>query len=246
MNRPISRITGGVESVSRSLFGIFATLLVFGAAMGVLEAAVVVYMREFWYPAGFGFPTAEIPADILAVEIWREVATLVMLGAVAFLAGKRFFDRFLYFLFTFGIWDIVYYVGLKLFVGWPPSLFTWDVLFLIPVTWVGPVLAPVLCSLTMIAMSIVLVTLEENGYRVRTSPLEVGLLIAGALMIFAAFVWDFTAMLVASGFSAGSEAFAEAVGNYVPESFHWGLFLLGEALVIAFVVLSIRNSRRLI
>jgi hypothetical protein len=246
MERPLSRITGGVESVSRNIFGVFAVLTVFGIAMGILEAAIVVYIRELWYPEGFSFPVADIPGNILAVELWREAATLVMLGSVAFLAGRRSLDRFLYFLFIFGVWDIVYYIGLKAFTGWPPSLLTWDVLFLIPVTWVGPVLAPVLCSLTMIVMSLVLVTLEENGYRVRTGPLELGLLFGGALLIFSSFVWDFTAMLATSGFSAGSEAFSEMVKNYVPQSFHWWVFLAGEALIVVFAVFSVRNARRLI
>jgi hypothetical protein len=246
MNRSLSRITGGVESVSRNVFGVFTVLAVFGVAMGVLEAAIVVYMRELWYPEGFSFPVADIPPNILGVELWREAATLVMLGSVGFLAGRRVLDRFLYFLFIFGIWDIVYYLGLKAFIGWPPSLLAWDVLFLIPVTWVGPVLAPVVCSLTMIIMALILVTLEENGYRVRTEPLELGLLFGGALLIFSSFVWDFAVMLAASGFSPGGETFSEAVRSYVPGSFHWGVFLAGEILIVSFVVLSVRKARRLI
>jgi hypothetical protein len=98
----------------------------------------------------------------------------------------------------------------------------------------------------MIVMSLVLVTLEENGYRVRTGPLELGLLFGGALLIFSSFVWDFAFMLAASGFSAGDAAFSEAVKNYVPQSFHWWVFLAGEALIAGFVVLSVRNARRLI
>lgn len=246
MDRPLSRITGGVESVSRSMFGVFAVLLVFGIAMGILEAAVVVYMREFWYPEGFGFPIADMPRNILTVELWRESATLVMLGAVAFLAGERFLDRFMYFLFAFGIWDIVYYIGLKAFTGWPPSLFTWDVLFLIPVTWTGPVLAPILCSVTMIVTSLVVMTLVENGSQVRIGFLEAVLLFGGALLIFLAFVWDFSVIIAASGFSAGNAAFREAVRNYVPESFPWKVFFLGEMFIAGFVALSIRNARRLI
>jgi membrane protein implicated in regulation of membrane protease activity len=53
----------------------------------------------------------------------------------------------------FAIWDIFYYIFLWLLIGWPESFFTWDILFLLPVTWVGPVLAPVINSLTMIVLA---------------------------------------------------------------------------------------------
>lgn len=246
MDRPIVRITGGVGSVSRNVFGVFALLLVFGMAMGILEAVVVVYARELWYPGNFGFPLAETPREILKAELLREAATLVMLAIVAFLAGRRRLDRFLYFLFTFGVWDIVYYIGLKGFIGWPPSLLTWDVLFLIPVTWVGPVLAPILCSVTMIVMALILVFCEEKGYAPRIDRLGAVMLFGGALVVFTAFIYDFAAMLVASGLSGGDAGFREAAGRYVPESFHWGVFLAGEALIVGFMIRAVNNARRLL
>ena len=61
-----------------------------------------------------------------------------MLLAVAYIAGGNGPQRFGYFLLSFGIWDVFYYVFLKVLIGWPESLLTWDVLFLIPLTWVGP------------------------------------------------------------------------------------------------------------
>src|SRR4030095_13106258 len=127
-------------------------LLLFSTAMGFLEAAVVIYLRKLYYPGGFDFPLVVIPRDVAVVELFREGATLIMLLAVGFLTGKTTAQRFCYFLFCFATWDIFYYVFLKVFLGWPESLLTWDILFLLPVPWVGPVLAPCLSSLTMILL----------------------------------------------------------------------------------------------
>ena len=83
------------------------------------------------------------------VEQLREASTLVMLIAVAFLGGRSARERWGVFLAAFGVWDIFYYVWLYALIRWPPSLMTMDVLFLIPVPWVAPVLAPVVVALEM-------------------------------------------------------------------------------------------------
>ena len=51
---------------------------------------------------------------------------------------------------AFGAWDIFYYVFLRLISGWPRTLLDWDILFLLPLPWWGPVLAPVSIALVMI------------------------------------------------------------------------------------------------
>ena len=112
---------------------------VFAVAMGFLEAAVVVYLRLHFYPNGFSFPLAVIPDNILLVEVVRELATIVMLAAIGWLAGQGFLLRFSFFSLAFGIWDISYYIFLKITLDWPASLLTDDILFLIPLPWVGPV-----------------------------------------------------------------------------------------------------------
>ncbi len=116
----------------------------YAIAMAAVESAVVVYLRALH---GGAEPLSvllhEIPDRLVAIEVGREAATLVMIVAVAAIAGSNVWERFLYFALAFGLWDIFYYVWLWVFIGWPPSLFTWDVLFLIPVPWLGPVLAPV-------------------------------------------------------------------------------------------------------
>ena len=101
-------------------------------AMGFLECAVVIYMREILYPGGFEFPLAAIEGDLALTEILREAATMVMLLAIGLMAGRNRSERFAWFLYSFAVWDIFYYVFLKILIGWPSSLLTWDILFLIP------------------------------------------------------------------------------------------------------------------
>src|SRR5580700_10847047 len=119
-------------------------LTAFSIAMGFLEAAVVIYLRKMYYPNGFHFPLTVVEPDIGLTEFLREAATVIMLLAIGILTGKNTSQKFGIFLFCFAIWDIFYYVFLKMLIGWPASLLDWDILFLIPVPWVGPVLAPCL------------------------------------------------------------------------------------------------------
>jgi len=122
----------------------------FGVAFALVEASVVVYLRALYYPAGFEFPLRLITMNHLGVEVAREAATIVMLAAMAAIAGRAGWEKFGFFLVAFGVWDIFYYVWLKEFLGWPATLMDWDVLFLLPLPWIGPVIAPVLISLLMI------------------------------------------------------------------------------------------------
>ena len=125
---------------------IILLLGVYAIAMALLEAATVVYLRELYYPEGFFIQsTVELRAiskNILIVEVWREVATIVMLLTVSFLACFGCKNRWAAFFWAFSIWDLFYYFFLYVFLGWPPSLGTLDVYFLIPWPWIGPVWLP--------------------------------------------------------------------------------------------------------
>lgn len=129
-----------------NVFKTTALLAAYAVAMALLEAAVVVYLRELYYPQGFFIRTATdlavIPSNILRVELWREAATIVMLAAVALLVFPSRRGRILAFLWTFSVWDLGYYLFLYVFLAWPPSLGTTDVYFLIPWPWLGPVWFP--------------------------------------------------------------------------------------------------------
>ncbi len=228
----------------RNLLVLFA----FGIAMGVLEAVVVVYLRHIYYPAGFDFPLAAIDHLIAAAEWVREICTLVMLLSIALLAGKRALQVFSYFIYSFAVWDIFYYAGLKLFLDWPASLSTWDILFLIPVIWTGPVWAPLLCSLLMILLAGLLLQRLEREEPFAVTGQEWALLLAGAVLIFAAFIWDFSLLLVQEHGLTGLFALHKTTLinlslSYIPQWFNWPLFLLGILCIVATMVLLHRRSR---
>ncbi|HPB25925.1 MAG TPA: hypothetical protein PLE11_09195, partial [Bacteroidales bacterium] len=94
-------------------------ILLFSIAMGYLESAVVIYIRELYYPEGFAFPMKLISEKIMITEFFREAATMLMLLGTAIIAGRNAIERFAYFIMCFGIWDIFYYVFLYLILGWP-------------------------------------------------------------------------------------------------------------------------------
>lgn len=153
-------------------------VVAFGAAMGFLEAAVVVYLRSALGVRPGALPAVDPDAfgAFAGIEIARELATIVMIAAVGWLAGRSRFERLAWAAITFGLWDIVYYVGLWLTIGSPPSLETWDVLFLIPIPWVGPVWAPIVVSTALVGFGF------AAARRLRSS----GLVVVGAGRVLAA------------------------------------------------------------
>jgi len=147
----------GLRVTNRQLF----ITAIFSAAMGFLESAVVVYLR-----AALGTPSptetalmsaremfSGLSRQLSTIEVYREAATIVMLVCIALLVVRTARERLAVFLWTFAIWDIVYYIGLRLTIGWPSSLATPDVLFLIPIPWYAEVWFPVLvCTLCLVAV----------------------------------------------------------------------------------------------
>jgi hypothetical protein len=126
-------------------------VLVFAVAMAWVEAASVFYIRTL-VDRIEPYQTNPLPIDgaLGNVELWREASTLVMLTTLGLLAGRTWRRRAGYAALAFGVWDIFYYVFLRLISGWPRTLLDWDVLFLLPLPWWGPVLAPVSIALVMI------------------------------------------------------------------------------------------------
>jgi len=94
---------------------------VFGVAFAFVESSVVVYLRSLYYPEGFTFPLKMMSTSHIGVELAREAATVVMLAAVGILAGTTGWQRFGYFLVVFGVWDVFYYVWLKVILDWPSA-----------------------------------------------------------------------------------------------------------------------------
>jgi hypothetical protein len=210
-------------------------LLLFGTAFGYLEAAVVSYLRLLHEPArqrfhpgrpaGELFPlltleqlraSGPLQTQTLPIEIGREAATIVMLAAIALACARNSGQWAAAFVIAFGAWDIAFYCFLKVLLDWPASLFTWDILFLLPVPWVGPVLAPVLVSAAMIAAGVWHLWNESRAEPVRIGPAHWAGMLGGAAVIVFAFAMDYRAIMAAG----------------VPQRFHWGLFFLGMAIGI--------------
>jgi hypothetical protein len=143
-------------------------VVVFAIGMAWVEAASVYYLRAM-VDRIQPYQENPLPIDgVLApVEVVREAATLVMLLMVGILAGsparqprwgalagsvagRTWARRLGYTAIAFGVWDIFYYVFLKIICNWPKSLFDWDILFLLPLPWWGPVLAPACIALLMV------------------------------------------------------------------------------------------------
>jgi hypothetical protein len=142
-------------------------LLLFAAAMGYSESAVVAYLRELYYQKGFHIISENslraVPFRILLTEAGRELSTLVILVSLSILlVRKNWLRRLGYFLFAFSIWDITYYVWLYILIHWPASLLSNDVLFLIPRPWIGPVLAPILISCCFIFLSVIILSSKKQ------------------------------------------------------------------------------------
>jgi hypothetical protein len=207
-----------------------AAVLLFGAAFGYLEAAVVSYLRDLHEPARQRFHPGRPPGDLFplltleqvrrsgavppktrAIETGREAATLVMLAAIALAAARNAGQWAAVFAIAFGTWDITFYVFLKVLLDWPASLFTWDILFLLPVPWAGPVLAPVLVSAAMIGAGIYHLGREAGARPVRIGRARWLGIAAGAGVIVVAFALDYQNIMTGG----------------MPREFHWGLFALG-------------------
>lgn len=206
--------------------------------MGLLEAIVVVYLRQLYYPEGFTFPLKIMVFKELSVEYLREISTIVMLVAVAFSVGKKFYERLSYFLLCFGIWDIFYYIWLKVLLDWPPSLLTWDILFLIPVIWVSPVIAPIICAITIILIALCILYKQQKASHISYGLLNWFLLLSGALLILITFLWDYSSLIIQGGFLPRlmtlhtDTEFQKVISTHVPLSYKWLLFACGEILIL--------------
>jgi len=230
---------------------IMGVTTIFAIAMGFLESSVVVYLRAFLYPDGFTFPLAPMP-DLLAItELFRESATIIMLIGIGYLAGKNKITRFAWFLYSFAIWDLFYYVFLKIFLHWPASFLTWDILFLIPLYWVGPVIAPVIVSVTMVASAITMILMDNRKPMVKIRWMEWVLLITGSFILILSFTWDYSSFILEhySLSNLGTVPSKELINlalKFIPRHFNWFLFILAESLILAGIAKFIfRNSTKI-
>lgn len=216
-------------------------VLLFSIAMGFLESAVVVYLRELYYPEGFSFPLKPMSNHIIITELLRELATLIMLLYIGILSGKNFIQRFSFFLFSFAIWDIFYYVFLKALLDWPKHWLEWDILFLIPAPWVGPVLAPCIISLTMILLSLYLIFSQQRNPTLQLVRLDWLVLCASSLVYMISFIKDPLSDIL----SQDTRITTQTLQTGMPDHYNWYLFGIALGVFSIWVFYFITRTRKL-
>jgi len=208
---------------------------VFSIAMAYLEAAVVIYLRRVYGIDDLILQVPPFDKQIAVIEVGRELTTLVMLLCIGWIAGETFQSRVGFTFITFGLWDTFYYVWLRVFIGWPQSILEPDLLFLIPLPWWGPVLAPVLIALLMVTggISAVIKTVKKQTLHIDTWFWVC--LITGVLILLYTFMADALIALPAD---------ASTLSSLKPSQFNWPVYFLGFSLsVIALWRMMVGRSR---
>ncbi len=227
----------------KKLLSTFTWLAVFSIAMGFMESAIVVYLRKIYYPGGFQFPLTPIDSPMGIIETLREAATLFMLVAIGIIAGKTKLQRFSFFLFCFAVWDIFYYVFLKLLIDWPFTVLDWDILFLIPAPWIGPVLAPCILSLTMILYAFVFTFSEQRVQKIQIKKSDWLMMTLGSIVIIYSFICDYLQIIFSSGYPANQRELLSVMNNFIPQHFNWWIFFTGEGFILLTLIIILnRNS----
>ena len=191
---------------------------IFAIGMAFIEAAVVVYLRRLYGITDLLLHVPPFDHQIADIELGRELATLLMLLSVGWVTGIRIQSRIGFFLIAFGVWDIFYYVWLNVFIGWPKSLLDPDLLFLIPLPWWGPVIAPIIISLLMIVGGSMTVIREDQEHVIRIRIFEVITLLIGILFMLYAFMQDALSILPANSIQ---------LSQLKPSQFNWVVYLVG-------------------
>ena len=208
---------------------------IFAVAFAWVEGSVVVYLREIFYGGSFNFPIVVnwdngkyVSNYLTSIETVREAATIIMLAAAGCLSGRNNWQKFSFFMIAFGVWDIFYYVWLYVMIGWPESLMTWDILFLIPIPWTAPVIAPVLISLAMIAAGTLIIYYDENEVEIRFAWYDWLIVMGCGLLMIISFCWDWKNIVqLPDGIERSG----------IPNPFLWGLFLPAYILSVGWFAL---------
>jgi hypothetical protein len=198
-------------------------LTIFAIAIAYLEATVVIYLREIYYPDNLLiiFPQKMFSSFNLVIEIFREAATMVIMLSVSFLTERKNRTRiFAAFIFQFGVWDIFYYIWLKATIGWPVRWTEWDILFLIPWAWLGPWICPTLISILFVSWSCIVLRSDKEYV---LSKLNLWLFIFGSVLGLFSFLQPAIPYVLKNR--------VEDFQYYVPENFWWWIFVPGYLLM---------------
>jgi hypothetical protein len=189
--------------------------------MAWMEAATVFYIRSLVDRVNpYQAEPLPLHGALGNVELVREAATLVMLAVIGWLAGRTWKERGAYFAIAFGFWDILYYVFLRPISGWPQSLFDWDILFLLPLPWWGPVIAPVSIALLLIVWG-TLATQTRDSYATAPARWMWTLAVLGCVLALGVFMTDAFQALPGG---------RDAILRVLPAVFNWPVF--GAAMVL--------------
>jgi len=228
-----------IEKSHRKALWRWIWVVFFAIAFAWVESSVVVYLREIYFEGSFYFPIVLewkdgklLVDNLMRIEFGREIATILMLVAVGCAAGRHALQRFCFFMIAFGVWDIFYYIWLWVMVRWPESLMTWDLLFFVPLPWVGPVITPVLIALAMaIAGSLVIYYDETHGIR-QWRWFDWAVEMTCALLMIIAFCWDWKNIMQIADIG---------VRNGIPVVFAWWLYLPAFLFAAAYFVVRLRQ-----
>ena len=231
----------GLCSLNKKLYQ-WIWIVLFAVAFAWVESAVVVYLRDIFYGGDFHFPLIigweggkRNPSQLIWIEFGREIATLIMLFSVGWAAGRKLVVKFSLFLIAFGVWDIFYYIWLYVMIKWPQSLMTWDLLFFVPLPWVGPVITPVLIALAMVGIGSLLVYYSAQKiflpWRWYDGVIELVL----CLLMITAFCWDWKNIMQIPGHP-----------DYrgIPNPFAWWLYFPAYSGAVLYFIVRVVIMRR--
>ena len=197
---------------------------IFAVAMAYLESAVVVYLRAMYGIEDLLRDINFKPDVYTFIELGREAATIIMLAMVALIAGNSRQKKLGYFFFSFSIWDIFYYIWLFIFIRWPKSLFEWDVLFLIPLPWWGPVISPILISILLFTIGYLLI----KEYRYNITLLDWTIISVSIVLLLYTFVEDSIKIILSGNGDLTS---------VLPTTFNWPIFIVSY---LAWVIITVK------
>ena len=155
MNPRKTRTTGLLRNANRSVkgndrlkdaiyetkdtFRLWMWVLIFSVAFAWIESAIVVYLWKIYFDGVFKFPLIilwkegkHVVDPLVRIEFGREIATIVLLVSIGWVAGRNKLQKVCFFMIAFGLWDLFYYIWLYIMVGRPESLMAWDLLFYVP------------------------------------------------------------------------------------------------------------------
>ena len=226
----------------KEIIGQWIWVIIWAIAFAWVESAVVVYLREIFYEGSSIFPLSVnwengkyVGNYLTRIELVREFATIIMLASIGMAAGRTRWQKFCFFMISFGVWDIFYYVWLRVMIGWPGGLLTWDILFLLPLPWVGPVITPVLIAIAMTAAGTLIIYLEQKGYVIRFKWYDWAIVMGCGLLMIVAFCWDWKNIVQLPGNP-------ERTG--IPNPFLWGLYLPAYLVSVLYFVIRLKNNIR--